>query len=987
MDVEPPQQRRTDPSAKTPAPSRYLRTGLAPDRVKPPQQSSQQQQQQQRRPPAGRGRSAEGARLHLAEPRPADDDDRNNRMAGRGGRGEERPLRSILRNPLASPAGEDSSGSILPEQYSVSSAASSSAAVIEGPNTRPLESAALFDPRTSADRANNVPRVAFLSRPARNNDGNESGAQEPQVPRRFRVVREPEQSNTPDWGTPRSVASDAERAQRPLSARGESFGQGPNDFAYPIDDGDGDGEGWLNPRPGPSGADDEPSNLQERQASGLADLERLGGVDRASVALMRRMLREDIEDVQGQRQGGAGRGRAAGRGTYHGQQMNMPNMPNRPPPPTHPPPPPPQAPRPSLVVSRANVPSQPVPPHFGQRTGLPFPGRVERGRGRENGAMIESGVGIRTGGRGRGAPFDPAPPMTLDCLLRVSRLGLYRGEGDICEERDTRLVDDKKKNKEKEKEKDKEKKKYPKEKHPTALYSPREDAAGPQPSSSASSSAANDDGAILKGKGGQDDLCVICQQGFHIGSIVRRLLCCRKYYHVYCIDDWLKATARCPLCNQTLSDFHPPQPQQQQRGVPPPGHGAMWESWRNGFLMAVANLDVLRHPHFARGDRPSESPTTQSTNEGPARTFRRPAQNRQHRPPEVSGETASSEQSYTLPPELLGELHQIMREIDGLDTPALQRRLAALRQRWEHCRHQIVQDARQYRQEQVQRRQVARDRREGTTDDPPPPQLVSPSRDRSRSVSPRPRPAPLPSTSGPRISTPPPPIPGRPQFAPGPSHADTAVRVPASMRREVAQMRRQLTPTARPAPTVRQPYRPPVPRLDMRRVQAARIEPCNLPYPPPSLRGSYSPRPMSPARSSRNRNPEPPTSPDDERGSMSERPYAPPLSSTTYSRGAEGTGDGRDGQTNVETRAGERPGTMQEGEGGTSGSASGGGAGDADQAPSGGPDAAAAGEDGDADRPPQAVTVIRRDSSSPHFGSPANSSVAGSSSSESEDDW
>jgi hypothetical protein len=46
--------------------------------------------------------------------------------------------------------------------------------------------------------------------------------------------------------------------------------------------------------------------------------------------------------------------------------------------------------------------------------------------------------------------------------------------------------------------------------------------------------------------------CVICQYEFEAGEILR-ILPCLHFYHVPCIDMWLKKKTECPLCKHIVA--------------------------------------------------------------------------------------------------------------------------------------------------------------------------------------------------------------------------------------------------------------------------------------------------------------------------------------------------------------------------------------------------------------------------------------------------
>jgi len=44
-----------------------------------------------------------------------------------------------------------------------------------------------------------------------------------------------------------------------------------------------------------------------------------------------------------------------------------------------------------------------------------------------------------------------------------------------------------------------------------------------------------------------DNTCVICLEGYGENSDVR-LLKCKHFFHVLCLDEWLKKKKECPVC-------------------------------------------------------------------------------------------------------------------------------------------------------------------------------------------------------------------------------------------------------------------------------------------------------------------------------------------------------------------------------------------------------------------------------------------------------
>ena len=48
-----------------------------------------------------------------------------------------------------------------------------------------------------------------------------------------------------------------------------------------------------------------------------------------------------------------------------------------------------------------------------------------------------------------------------------------------------------------------------------------------------------------------DSCCVICISSFEVGQIVREIVCGHEF-HKECIDKWLNANIKCPICNKYL---------------------------------------------------------------------------------------------------------------------------------------------------------------------------------------------------------------------------------------------------------------------------------------------------------------------------------------------------------------------------------------------------------------------------------------------------
>ncbi|RVW28941.1 E3 ubiquitin-protein ligase [Vitis vinifera] len=51
---------------------------------------------------------------------------------------------------------------------------------------------------------------------------------------------------------------------------------------------------------------------------------------------------------------------------------------------------------------------------------------------------------------------------------------------------------------------------------------------------------------------GEEVVCCICLRKFADNDEVREVPCCSHFFHVGCLDKWLKIKARCPLCQSQL---------------------------------------------------------------------------------------------------------------------------------------------------------------------------------------------------------------------------------------------------------------------------------------------------------------------------------------------------------------------------------------------------------------------------------------------------
>lgn len=53
------------------------------------------------------------------------------------------------------------------------------------------------------------------------------------------------------------------------------------------------------------------------------------------------------------------------------------------------------------------------------------------------------------------------------------------------------------------------------------------------------------------GGGGNDTVCAICLCEYKDGEMLRLLPDCKHYFHVTCVDAWLKLNASCPVCRNS----------------------------------------------------------------------------------------------------------------------------------------------------------------------------------------------------------------------------------------------------------------------------------------------------------------------------------------------------------------------------------------------------------------------------------------------------
>ncbi|XP_040377719.1 E3 ubiquitin-protein ligase EL5-like [Oryza brachyantha] len=63
---------------------------------------------------------------------------------------------------------------------------------------------------------------------------------------------------------------------------------------------------------------------------------------------------------------------------------------------------------------------------------------------------------------------------------------------------------------------------------------------------------------------GEEDVCVICQSEYAGAGELVRMVQCGHFFHVGCIDRWLRKRPRCPICRRGL-----PLPPHPEPGCPP----------------------------------------------------------------------------------------------------------------------------------------------------------------------------------------------------------------------------------------------------------------------------------------------------------------------------------------------------------------------------------------------------------------------------------
>jgi hypothetical protein len=73
--------------------------------------------------------------------------------------------------------------------------------------------------------------------------------------------------------------------------------------------------------------------------------------------------------------------------------------------------------------------------------------------------------------------------------------------------------------------------------------------------------------------------CAICLQDFQVGDLISRTGCSQKghVFHTFCMQEWLKSQATCPLCRQSLAAE--PQCVSDPRQFAVPTQDAHWPSY------------------------------------------------------------------------------------------------------------------------------------------------------------------------------------------------------------------------------------------------------------------------------------------------------------------------------------------------------------------------------------------------------------------------
>ncbi|KAK4757988.1 hypothetical protein SAY87_019289 [Trapa incisa] len=84
------------------------------------------------------------------------------------------------------------------------------------------------------------------------------------------------------------------------------------------------------------------------------------------------------------------------------------------------------------------------------------------------------------------------------------------------------------------------------------------------------SQAAKDIGAADGGDGSYDSSCSICLSDYQDTDTVRVLPECKHFFHVKCVDPWLKQHSTCPICRKqqiAATDGDNPLPTRRSRHV------------------------------------------------------------------------------------------------------------------------------------------------------------------------------------------------------------------------------------------------------------------------------------------------------------------------------------------------------------------------------------------------------------------------------------
>ncbi|KAI9088412.1 hypothetical protein K1719_029861 [Acacia pycnantha] len=78
--------------------------------------------------------------------------------------------------------------------------------------------------------------------------------------------------------------------------------------------------------------------------------------------------------------------------------------------------------------------------------------------------------------------------------------------------------------------------------------------------------------------------CAICLDDFKEGDTGRLLPNCNHFFHLNCIDEWLRTNKTCPLCREVVKP--PPR-------IPPPHENAEASAGEEGQLQNSSNVNLL----------------------------------------------------------------------------------------------------------------------------------------------------------------------------------------------------------------------------------------------------------------------------------------------------------------------------------------------------------------------------------------------------------